>query len=504
MYDFCMRLDISTEFNVHAISKKIVSITSNCLPRRKFRPHQKEYAYWTVRYILERRPEELTALFSRQSGKTETLSRVVVILMIVLPYLAEIYPMQLGDFKDGFWCGIFAPIKDQAKTAFDRAVGMFESQPVQAVMNSMGVDILVENETTRTLSNGSILFVKSASPGSNIEGASLHLAILEESQDIGYYKIRKSIEPMLTETVGLLVHVGTANARNSVFLEAINRNRKRQKKNPSLKVHFEYKWRDIIKFSSNYKRYLEHKFEQRGAQWSRSDEFRMGYELIFMAQYTKFITMNRYEELEKLGEYFGVGVFDVPTFFGIDWGKAADSTVVTAVGKFENHLRIIGWLELRGDDYEDQIPAICDFINKFKKRRLVLAESNGVGDPNVDRLKRLYKKKRLKCPVKGFFTTESSKSDGYKLLRLEMVQSNRLLFPADAATRDTMEYKAFADQATDLEKEYKRSLLKCSHPDTPDAHDDYMDSLMLATWAAHRENTFNDMMENYYGQRKTG
>lgn len=76
-------------------------------------PYQEQFSKRVIRSILENDGEEITALFSRQSGKSETIALTVGGLMIILPQLANM-PMFADDprlrmFKDGLWVGIFAP-----------------------------------------------------------------------------------------------------------------------------------------------------------------------------------------------------------------------------------------------------------------------------------------------------------------------------------------------------------------------------------------------------------
>ena len=59
----------------------------------------------------------LTALFSRQSGKTETVANTISTLMIMLPRLAKAYPTLLGKFERGVWVGVFAPVERDASVS---------------------------------------------------------------------------------------------------------------------------------------------------------------------------------------------------------------------------------------------------------------------------------------------------------------------------------------------------------------------------------------------------
>lgn len=72
-------------------------------------PYQEQFSKRVIRSVLENDGEEITALFSRQSGKSETIAITVGGLMIILPQLANM-PMFADDsrlmmFKDGFWVG---------------------------------------------------------------------------------------------------------------------------------------------------------------------------------------------------------------------------------------------------------------------------------------------------------------------------------------------------------------------------------------------------------------
>lgn len=71
--------------------------------------YQTQFAKRVIRSVLENDGAEITALFSRQSGKSETIAVVVGGLMIILPTLANM-PMFSDDrrfmmYKDGVWTG---------------------------------------------------------------------------------------------------------------------------------------------------------------------------------------------------------------------------------------------------------------------------------------------------------------------------------------------------------------------------------------------------------------
>src|ERR1017187_5876003 len=78
------------------------------------RPYQEPFVRRLFESLIISDGARITALFSRQSGKTEAVADVVVTAMIMLPLLARAYPAMLGKFKQGIKVGVFAPVEDQA------------------------------------------------------------------------------------------------------------------------------------------------------------------------------------------------------------------------------------------------------------------------------------------------------------------------------------------------------------------------------------------------------
>jgi hypothetical protein len=91
-------------------------------------PYQKPLARRIMESVIINDGEEITALASRQSGKSETVADTVATMMILLPRLAKLYPDLLGKFKDGIWVGLFAPTEAQAETLFGRTVTRLSSE----------------------------------------------------------------------------------------------------------------------------------------------------------------------------------------------------------------------------------------------------------------------------------------------------------------------------------------------------------------------------------------
>lgn len=244
-------------------------------------PYQAQFSKRIIRSVLENEGIEITALFARQSGKTETVAITVGGLMIILPQLANM-PMFLDDkrlmmFKDGFWVGIFAPSQRQAQTTYNRMRGRMMCKEAQVVLKDPDFRLVftTSNGQTVALSNGSFCTAISASDGSNIEGESFKFIICEECQDISNFKIRKSIHPMGAAYNATICKIGTATTYKGDFYEAIERNKKDYKEGKlRLMNHFEYNYRVVQKYNPKYKRYIEREKRSLG---ETSDEFRMSY-----------------------------------------------------------------------------------------------------------------------------------------------------------------------------------------------------------------------------------
>ena len=243
--------------------------------------YQTQFSKRIIRSVLENDGAEITALFSRQSGKTETIAITVGGLMIILPEMAKM-PMfaddqRLSMYKDGFWVGIFAPSQRQAQITYNRMKSRLQCKESVAVLEDpdFRLEFTTSNGQTVALSNGSFCTAISASDGSNIEGESFKFIICEECQDISNYKIRKSIHPMGAAYNATICKIGTATTFKGDFYEAINRNKKEyQDGKIRIRNHFEYNYKVVMKYNPRYAKYIEREKRSLGEQ---SDEFRMSY-----------------------------------------------------------------------------------------------------------------------------------------------------------------------------------------------------------------------------------
>ena len=465
-------------------------------------PYQEQFSKRIIRSVLENDGAELTALFSRQSGKTETVAITVGGLMIILPQLANM-PMFLDDsrfqmFRDGFWVGIFAPSLRQAQITYNRMKSRLQCKEALAVLSDpdFRLDFTTSNGQTVALSNGSFCTSISASDSSNIEGESFKFIICEECQDISNFKIRKSIHPM-----------GAAyNATfKGDFYEAIQRNKKDYEEGRlRIKNHFEYNYKVVQKYNKKYERYVEREKQRLG---ETSDEFRMSYCLEWVISRGMFVDIEKVERtcgdeyLERVSTDHKAN-----HVMGIDVGGGsakkkheADSTIVTVVEvDWDNpvlmesshdeetnedivylayNTYIKDWLEIKpeiAENYEEQYNILMAYIKLFRLSRIVI-------DATREASLGQRIQANVKCEVWLFTFSSKSKSELYKNLQTE-INTGRARIPMGEETKKTEEYQKFMQQLADLQKSYSGSFLVVAHPDERGAHDDYPDSWALAVW----------------------
>lgn len=465
-------------------------------------PYQEQFAKRIIRSLLTNDGEEISALFSRQTGKSETVATTVGGCMIILPVFANM-PMFADDqrlqmFRKGLMVGIFAPSLRQAQTTFNRMKTRLSCPTAQLILQEFGLEFSTSNGQTVALTNGSFATSVSASDRSNIEGDSYMLIICEECQDISSFKIRKSIHPMGASYNATIVKVGTPTTFKGDFYEVIQRNKKMFEEGKlKIRNHFEYDYKICQKYNEKYRKYVEKEKHRLG---EHSDEFRMAYGLEWILERGMFIDVL---ELEKL-----CGIKDGRRALsdlvhehvvGIDVAKRDDSTVVTVIEvdwdnpviieqeKTKNNesiqyvvykTRIKDWLELNGDNYDKQYHDIMNYLKRFKVKKIMIDATKEEG--MCDRL-------AVNLPnvivVPCFFTSQF-KDRMYKTLD-SSIKCGRALYPCDEETQGTMEYQKFIEQMGELEKDFRGQLMVCHHPNARGKHDDYPDSWALAVLGAH-------------------
>lgn len=447
-------------------------------------PYQKPLARRVMESVIINDGEEVTALAARQSGKSETIADTVATMLVLLPRLAKLYPDLLGKFKDGLWVGLFAPTEGQAETLFSRTVTRLTSERALEVLGDPEIDDIAAKvggvtKMIRLKNSGSTITMMTANPRANIESKSFHLIVIDECQAADDFVVSKSIAPMLAYYAGTMVKTGTPTVSKNNFYKAIQLNKRRQNDRGKRQNHFQWDWRDVAKVNPNYEKFIKKEMLRIGED---SDEFQMSYNCKWLLERGMFVSSGVMDELGDTSQELVKSWHKTPVVVGIDPARKMDSTVVTVVwvdwdrpdefGYYDH--RVLNWLEIQGDDWEEQYFQIVNFLSNYD----VLAvgvDANGVGDAVAQRLKILLPR----AEVVPLTSSQSEQSKRWKHLQ-SLIQRRALSFPAHAKTRRLRVWKRFYQQMTDLEIQFKGPNFLAAAPDETHAHDDFADSLSIA------------------------
>jgi hypothetical protein len=404
--------------------------------------------------------------------------------MVLLPRLAKMYPDLLGQFKDGIWIGMFAPVEGQVETLFGRTVNRLTSERALEILGDPEIDDSLGKVpgVTRQIklkNSGSSLMMMTANPRAKIESKSFHLIVIDECQEADDFVVSKSISPMLAYYSGTMVKTGTPTTHKNNFYRSIQLNKRRQTGRGIRQNHFEWDYRDVSKCNANYAKFIKKEMLRIGED---SDEFQMSYCCKWLLERGMFVTSTVMDELGDTSQETVKAWHRSPVVVGIDPARKMDSTVITVVwvdwdrpdefGYFEH--RVLNWLELQGDDWEEQYYQIVAFLSNYD----VLAvgvDANGVGDAVAQRLKLLLPR----AEVASVTSSPTEQSQRFKHLQA-LIQRRMLGFPAHAKTRRLRTWKRFYQQMVDAEVQYKGPNFMVAAPDESYAHDDFVDSLAIA------------------------
>lgn len=473
---------LSQEFVTRLIDK--IMEFMHVLVGHDLHPYQKPLARRIIESVIIGDGEEITALAARQSGKSETVADTVATLMVLLPRLAKLYPDLLDKFKDGIWVGLFAPTEGQAETLFGRTVSRLTSERANEILGDPEIDDQAARigGVTRQIKlkkSGSTITMMTANPRAKIESKSFHLVIIDECQEADDFIVAKSISPMMAYYAGTMVKTGTPTITKNNFYKSIQLNKRRQNERGRRQNHFQWDWKDVAKINENYSKFIKKEMLRIGED---SDEFQMSYNCKWLIERGMFVTNSIMDDLCDTSMELQKVYHRTPVVVGIDPARKMDSTVVTVVwvdwdrpdefGYFDH--RVFNWLELQGDDWEEQYFQIVNFLSNYDVLAIGV-DANGVGDAVAQRLQILMPR----AQVIPLTSSQSEQSGRFKHLQA-LIQRQAIAFPGHAKTRRLRIWKRFYQQMTDAEVKYKGPNFMVSAPEENYAHDDFVDSLAIA------------------------
>ena len=502
--------------------------------------------FYTYQYVFARRIVEsvlkndgatITALWSRQTGKTTTVAITGVGLAVILPVLARQFDggqnddgstrpfiEELQPYQGGFWVGIFAPITRQANLSYAKMRKILGSNIGLELLTDPEIDVTVTQSRgdSLALSHGSYVHAKTASPDSNIEGETYHLIITDESQKLDRFKVEKEIEPMLSSTNGTMVKIGTAWVSRGGFQADIQWNIEQYVRKMAPRNHYEFPFdviiaekeeafkRDGNKFHLNYKKHVDKYIKKRGVN---SLAFRMNYMLKWQESnldvFSAAALLDIQDTSRHLNHYLVTGLTRVA---GIDVGKDNDPTVITVnevdfenpilmrdpvTGEEEEYYRkkFVAMRELEGR-FEDnhgekgQYSNAMEFLREWDVVRCTI-DATSMGDPVAERLQKLTPE----IEWEFFKYTSPTKHKLFKYY-IDEVESGRQTVAASAQSKETMEFMKWEEEHRNLEKHYtNNNYMDCRAPEPEskaardadaesEYHDDYPNSSALCCWSA--------------------
>lgn len=305
-----------------------------------------------------------------------------------------------------------------------------------------------------------------------------------------------SISPMGAFYNATKILIGTPTSQKGFFFASIQRNVKEYLNGYRKRNHFEYNYEFVSKYNANYAKYIAGEKRRIGEDL---DEFQMSYNLKWLFERGMFVVPDKFEALGIPSMNRVLLDTKKNHVVGIDCGKRTDSTIVT-VGEvdWDNPIiieqssdptandyivydtTVVDWLEILGDNWDEQYYLIMSYLSNFKIKKIVI-DATGVGSPIADRLAA-----NVDCEVEPYVFSTSSKSVLYKHYDSQIKQG-RFHFPAHDDVLESREYKRFIAQHLDLQKSYMGQNMVVAHPPEKGAHDDYPDSSALMCWGARGE-----------------
>lgn len=478
--DSTVELDeLSKEFVAKLVDKMLILIDE--ISGHPLHPYQTPFARRVVESLIIGDGETITALFSRQSGKSETVANVVAACMILFPRLAQMYPDLLGKFREGLWVGAFAPVDEQADNLYGRIVARLTSDRALEFMSDpeIGEEVLGKGKELRLKHCGSLVRKTTCHPRAKIEGRTYHLILVDECQEAEEKVINKSVAPMGASTNATMVFTGTPTYVKGVFYKTIQLNKRLATRRGARTNHFEADYKTVGKYNANYKKFVAKEILRIGVD---SDEFKLSYRLIWLLDRGMFTTAEKLDTLGDKTMQVQHAWMKSPVVVGIDPARKVDSTIVTVVwvgwdypdqfGRFEH--RILNWLDLTGVDWEEQYFRIVEFLSNYHVFAIGV-DQGGVGDTVISRLRVLMPGVEV-VPAPS---DRGSQSKRWKYL-MDLMRDGKLGWPAHAKTRQLRTWRKFRQQMEDAELRFEGPNVIVEAPNEVGAHDDFVDSLSIA------------------------
>lgn len=499
-----------------------VIMFAETLNKRTFYNYQVVFARRIVESLLLCDGDAITALFARQSGKTEIVGCIALALELVFPALAESFPddKRFMGFKDGVRIGIFAPSNKHSAIVYFRMRQRVESNYFQEFLSELNVGIVHSRGDSFSFTNGSVVEAHSASDNVLNEGGTYHLIITDESQRLDAQKINKELRPMLSSKNGTMVEIGTALAARCQFKRDIDDNLEVERKHGK-RNHFQFPYDQIIadrravyKKTGNpehlaYEKWVQKEIDRLGGN-IEDESFRMNFCLMWQESYSNALNMERFDSYKntmvEANSPWSLPFRGGRFIAGIDVARDGDATWVTVMhedtanpvlelsigttmdsdsitqddpGVYFNKT-IVGWQMSQGNFEGDfgQYAKVVSYLQRFHGLEVVVVDATGMGDAVWERLATML----TGITVIPYKYSTPSKHNLFRWYFQELA-AGRIEYAAGPETAESYEYREFVRQHGELVREYRGNYLHVYARDEND-HDDAPNSAALAAWGA--------------------
>lgn len=209
------------------------------------RPYQSPAAKAIVESVLHNKGFTFVLIFSRQSGKDELLTQIVL-------YLLNLY-----SHRDSEIVFVNPTYKPQTIRAVMRLENRFDSNLLTKGRWKKRADFI------RRIGSARCSFLSGDEKASVVGATASLLLIVNESQDISLLKYDKDFTPMAANTNATKVHAGTRWTSNTLLEREYHDALKLEKKDGIKRVFF-YTATDVGKVNPNYKKHVEQVIKKLG------------------------------------------------------------------------------------------------------------------------------------------------------------------------------------------------------------------------------------------------
>ena len=297
--DTTVELDETSQAFVDKLIDKLMVVCDE-ISGHPLRKYQKPFARRVFESLIINDGATITALFARQTGKSETVANCIATAMIMLPILAKVFPDLLDKFEEGVWVGRLRPGRRAGRHAVrpHRLPADVRHAPRRSWHDpEIGAKVLAKGRTVwvrfRSIDGeGSLVRKTTAHPRATIEGRSYHIILIDECQGADDRVVNKSHR---ADGRGLQRHHGVhRHARPTPRTSSTPRSRSNKRaltqRGSSRCNHFEVDWRTAARENANYRKFVNKEMLRMGED---SDEFKLSYRLVWLLDKGMFTTSAR-------------------------------------------------------------------------------------------------------------------------------------------------------------------------------------------------------------------